>query len=110
MKPFLFPLLSALLVLVAVSSPQAAELRIGIVGLDTSHCVSWTPYLNDPKHPRHIPGARVVAAFKGGSPDVVASHTRVDRFTEQMQEKWKIAIVPSIEELCRQVDAVMLLS
>ena len=89
---------------------SSADLRIGIVGLDTSHCVSWTPYLNDLANPRHIRGARIVAAFKGSSPDVVASHTRVDRFTEQMQEKWKIEVVPSIEELCRKVDAVMLLS
>src|SRR5688572_11667443 len=101
MKSLLFRLLPVLLAVVAASSLRAAELRLGIVGLDTSHCVSWTPYLNDPKHPRHIPGARVVAAFKGGSPDVVASHTRVNRFTEQMQEKWKITVAPSIEELCR---------
>src|SRR5690606_35005962 len=53
----------------------AAPLRVGLIGLDTSHVVAFTRLLNDPAHPDHVPGARVVAAFKGGSPDVEASAT-----------------------------------
>jgi predicted dehydrogenase len=55
-----------------------------------------------------VPGGKVVAAFKGGSPDVESSATRVDGFTRQLQEKWGVKIVPTIEELCQQVDAVLL--
>ena len=67
-----------------------APLRVGLIGLDTSHVVAFTQLLNDPTHPDHVPGARVVAAFKGGSPDVEASATRVDGFTATLRDKWQI--------------------
>jgi hypothetical protein len=83
-------------------------IRVGIVGLDTSHVVAFTQLLNDPKNANHIPGAKVVCAFKGGSPDVESSASRVDGFTKQLQEKWGVEIVDSIEALCKKVDAVLL--
>ena len=52
------------------------EIRIGLVGIDSSHAGAFTQLLNDPSRPDHIPGARVVAAVTGGSPDVEASATR----------------------------------
>lgn len=85
-----------------------AEIRIGIVGLDTSHVIAFTQLLNDTNNPKYVPGARVVCAYKGGSPDVEASASRIDNFTKQIQEKFGIPIVTSIEELCKQVDAVMI--
>jgi predicted dehydrogenase len=87
-----------------------APLRIGLIGLDTSHVVQFTSILNDPAHPEHIPGARVVAAFKGGSPDVEASATRIERFTNEVTGKWGVQLVDSIEALCGRVDAVLLTS
>jgi hypothetical protein len=66
--------------------------------------------LNDPNDPGHLPGARVVAAFKGGSPDVESSHTRVDRFAAELRDKYGVEFVDTIEELCRLVDAVILAS
>jgi hypothetical protein len=86
------------------------ELRLGIIGLDTSHVIEFTKLLNDASSPDHVPGARVVAAFKGGSPDVEASATRVDRFTAELTDKWKVKMAGSIEELCQRVDAVLLTS
>ena len=84
------------------------EIRIGMVGLDTSHVIAFTRLLNDKKHADHVPGAKVICAFKGGSPDVKASASRVDGFTNQLREKFGVEIVGSIPELCRKVDAVML--
>ncbi len=86
----------------------ADTLRIGLIGLDTSHVIAFTKLINDSNHPDHVPGGKVVAAFKGGSPDVESSRTRVDRFTQQLQDDFGVRIVPSIEALCEQVDAVML--
>jgi hypothetical protein len=86
----------------------AADLRIGIIGTDTSHVPAFTKVLNDPASPDHIPGARVVAAFKGGSPDVESSHTRVEKFAEEIRTKYGVEIVGSIEELVKKVDAVLL--
>lgn len=88
----------------------AAPLRVGLIGLDTSHVVAFTQLLNDPSHADHVPGARVVAAFKGGSPDVEASASRVDGFTTTLRDKWQIEIVPTIEALLPKVDVVMLTS
>ena len=70
----------------------------------------FTQLLNDASRPDHVPGARVVAAFKGGSPDVEASATRIEKFTAELRDKWKIELVDSIDELLRRVDAVMLTS
>ena len=73
--------------------------------LDTSHVIAFTSYLNDPKNKT---GCRVVAGYPGGSPDFPASANRVDKFTQQLQEKFGLEIVDSIEELCQKVDGVML--
>jgi hypothetical protein len=83
-------------------------LRIGIIGTDTSHVPAFTRLLNDPKSPDHIPGARVIAAFKGGSPDVESSRTRVDKFAEEIRTKYGVEIVPDIPTLLSRVDAVLL--
>jgi len=94
----------------APATPSAKVLRIGLIGLDTSHTTAFTALLNDPSNPDHVPGARVVAAFRGGSPDVEASATRIDKFTAELRDRWKVEIVDSIEGLLTKVDAVMLTS
>jgi hypothetical protein len=104
--------LIALLALVCGSAvpatAQPPEIRVGIIGTDTSHVTAFTRLLNDKSNPNHVPGARVVAAFKGGSPDVEASSTRIDGFAAELEEKWAVQFVNSIEELCDRVDAVLL--
>ncbi|RPH42449.1 MAG: gfo/Idh/MocA family oxidoreductase, partial [Planctomycetota bacterium] len=93
---------------VLFAAPQEEPIKVGIIGLDTSHVVAFTTLMNDPKSPNHVPGAKVVAAFKGGSPDIESSHTRVEGFAKTLQEKWGVEIVDSIEALCKKVDAVLL--
>ncbi len=92
----------------AHAAAQTAEIKIGIIGTDTSHVPAFTKLLNDKNDPNHIPGARVVAAFKGGSPDVESSRTRVDNYANELKEKYGVELVNSIEELCQKVDAVLL--
>ena len=87
-----------------------SPIRIGIIGLDTSHVIRFTELLNDPTRPDHVPGARVVAAYKGGSPDIEASATRIEKFTAEIKSRWGVELVGSIEELSSRVDAVMLMS
>lgn len=86
----------------------AADLRIGIIGTDTSHVGAFTAILNDPANPNHIPGARVVAAFKGGSKDLKSSWERVDKYAEEIRTKYGVEIVPDIATLMTKVDAVFL--
>lgn len=85
-----------------------AQIRVGIAGTDTSHVPAFTSILNDPNHKDHIPGARIVAAFKGGSPDLPSSWDRVDKFAEEVRTKWGVEIVPDIPTLLSKVDAVLL--
>jgi hypothetical protein len=88
----------------------AADLRIGILGLDTSHTVSFAKLLNDPANPSHIAGGRIVAAWKGGSPDIESSASRVEGFAAEMSGTYGVKLCASIEEVMRDVDAVMILS
>jgi hypothetical protein len=100
--------LLSLSVPIAPASAQTPDIRVGIIGTDTSHVTAFTRLLNDKSDPNHVAGARVVAAFKGGSPDVDASRTRIDRFAAELKDKWGVEFVDSIEELCEKVDAVLL--
>ena len=96
-------------VAVLLSQPAlASDLRLGLIGTDTSHVIAFTKAFNGPPGPDHVDGARVVAAFKGGSPDVEASHSRVDGFAEELQAKWNVAFVDEIAALCPLVDAILL--
>lgn len=99
----------ALALLIALSAPSmAAEIRVGIIGTDTSHVPAFTRLLNDPGQKGHIPGARVVAAFKGGSADIPSSRDRVEGFAAQLKKDFQVEIVSSVEELVTKVDAVLL--
>src|SRR5437867_4325984 len=82
--------------------------RLGIIGLDTSHVVAFTKAFNDSADPGYVPGVRVVAAFKGGSNDIDASRNRLEKFTSELREKWKIEIVDDIPTLCKKVDGILL--
>lgn len=92
------------------ASVCVAEIRVGLVGLDTSHATAFTKILNDPADPNHVPGARVVAAFVGGSYDLEASRGRLAGYTQELREKWGVRLHPTIPDLCREVDAVILTS
>jgi hypothetical protein len=98
---------SLLLLLCAIAAP-AADLRIGIIGTDTSHVTAFAKVLNDPTSPDHIPGAKIVAAYKGGSPDIESSANRVEGYAKDLAEKYKVEIVPNISDLCGKVDAILL--
>ena len=102
--PFVKPILLAL---VCVASACAADIRVGIIGTDTSHVPAFTKMLNsDPSDPDHIAGARVVAACKGGSKDIEESASRVDRYADEIHTKYGVEIVPDIATLLTKVDAV----
>src|SRR6185295_3189468 len=83
-------------------------IKIGIIGLDTSHVPAFTKLFNtNPKNNPDIAGFRVVAAYPGGSSDVEASYSRVKGFTEDLR-KMDVEIVNSIAALLPKVDVVLL--
>jgi len=96
--------------LLAIAAATAADLRLGIVGTDTSHVTAFIKILNDPSSPDYLPGARIVAAYKGGSKDIEESASRVDKFADELRTKWKVDFYSDIGTLCKHVDGVLLTS
>ena len=112
MKKWMFAGLCATLMSPLVSAEDAKkEIRIGIIGLDTSHATNFTKILNvGPKNPADAPklaGLKVVAAYAQGSRDIPDSYERVPEYTEAVK-KMGVEIVDSIEALLPKVDAVLL--
>jgi hypothetical protein len=99
-------LASAALPLSAAEPPEWAtkDLKAGIIGTDTSHVPAFTGLFA--RHPEWR--VKVVAAFKGGSPDLPASANRVEKFARQLQEQFGVEIVPSIAALLEKVDVVLI--
>lgn len=83
------------------------ELKVGLVGLDTSHVVCFAGCFNDPADQFHVPGVKVVKAFPGGSETFSLSRSRVAGFTADLRDKYGVEIVSSIEELAG-LDAYLL--
>ena len=99
-----------LLSLLICATAFADDLKIGVIGMDTSHVTAFTKLLNDKTAPDHVPGGKVVAAFKSGSADIPSSIGRVEEYATVMQRDFGVKFVPTIEDLCREVDCVLLLS
>ena len=84
------------------------DLRIGIIGCDTSHTPAFARLLSDPNDPYYVAGAKVVAAYPSFSEDLPFSVSRVEGFTQQLRECCDVELVDSVEALVERVDAVML--
>lgn len=84
-------------------------LRIGMVGLDNSRVVAFAKLLNDERHPFHVEGARVTAAWPGiASRDFPMSADRLDGFVSELRDRQGVRMLDSIEELAGHCDAWML--
>jgi predicted dehydrogenase len=80
------------------------ELRAGIIGTDTSHVPAFTKALKS----RPEWKIQVVAAYKGGSPDLPTSANRVEGFAKTIKEEYGVELVDSIDTLLTKVDVVFL--
>ena len=75
--------------------------KVGIIGLDTSHSLAFTEMMNV-KRTADVAGFRVTAAYQWGSRDIVSSTNRYP------MREMGVEIVPSIRELLDKVDVVCL--
>jgi hypothetical protein len=91
-----------------IATLPAAEIRLGVIGTDTSHAVVFTRSLNDPSAANHVSGARVVIAYKGGSPDVKESQSRGDGYASELRNKWGVRFVDAVPDMCSAVDGILL--
>ena len=85
-------------------------IKIGVVGLDSSHAVQYAKLLHETDHPHHVPGGQIVAAYAGGSPDWELSHGRVPGFREELEHGFAIPVYHSIAEVVAASDAIMILT
>ncbi len=81
--------------------------RVGIIGLDTSHSVAFTKTLNAADAAAVYKGYKIVAAYPKGSNDIITSVERIPGYTEEVK-KMGVEIVPSIADLLKKVDVVLL--
>ncbi len=85
-----------------------SELKVGMIGLDTSHCEAFVKILHDSDDQYHVPGARVISAFPGGSEIFSNSIGRVEGFTNTLRDDHGIEIRDSIEDVGKDADAFLL--
>ena len=83
-----------------------AVVKVGVIGLDTSHAIAFTKAMNVDKDPG-VAGLRVVAAYQWGSRDIVSATNRYPKYIAQMKEMG-VEIVPTIDDLLTKVDCVCL--
>ena len=100
-------LILAVVATVATAQEPGKKLRVGIIGLDTSHVVAFTKAIKNPEAAEALRTLDIVAGFPGGSPDIPDSADRVEKFTEQLRDMG-VEIVDSIDALLPKVDAVLL--
>ncbi|EAQ77280.1 Gfo/Idh/MocA family protein [Blastopirellula marina] len=108
MKTLLNAVVCFVLVIMIATGANAAEpLKIGLIGLDSSHAVAFSKLINAASPRPEFADATIVAAYPGGSPDLPTSADRIEGFTKQVSGMG-IEIVPSIDVLLKKVDAVIM--
>ena len=96
------------LVLATACSPAQAQdktLRVGIVGLDTSHVPAFTKAINNA--PQEMQNCQVVAAYPYGSRDIESSASRIPKYTAEVKDLG-LKVYDSLDDLLDQVDCVLL--
>jgi len=101
-------ILSLLFIGLVIVFSQAQEMiKVGIIGLDTSHSPAFIKLLNSESPLPEHKGFRVVAAYPYGSRTIENSYKRIPGYTEEAK-KYGVEIVESIQDLLGKVDCVML--
>lgn len=88
-------------------SAEPTPMKIGIIGLDTSHATEFTKQFNGSDPAPEYAGMKIVAAYPQGSKDIESSTSRVPAYTQEVK-KFGVNIVESVDELLKQVDCVLL--
>ncbi len=100
-------ILSATLFVAVSWATFAQQVKIGIIGLDTSHSPAFVKFLNGDSPKEEFKDFRIVAAYPYGSKTIPSSYERIPGYIEQVKQLG-VEIVPSIADLLEKVDCVML--
>jgi predicted dehydrogenase len=91
-----------------VIADDKAPIKVGMIGLDTSHAVAFTQQFERLRARPDVPAVAVVAGCPQSVSDNPSSFNRVKGYTETLRTRWKVQIVDTIEELLPLCDAVMI--
>ena len=99
---------SMLLVAAALAAlTVSAEIKVGIIGLDTSHATAFTKHLNVTREKPLFKEFRVTHAVVRGSLSIESSVSRQAGYTEKVKAMG-VEIVPDVDTLLQKVDVVLL--
>ncbi|MDD2590291.1 MAG: Gfo/Idh/MocA family oxidoreductase [Fermentimonas sp.] len=84
-----------------------AQVKIGIIGLDTSHSIAFTKFINGDDKKEEYNDFIIVAAYPYGSKTIKSSYDRISVNSDQMKVMG-VEIVATIAELLEKVDCVLL--
>lgn len=94
--------------LITLAVLQAQEtIRLGIIGLDTSHSEAFIKLINGEKPASDYTGFKIVAAYPYGSRIIESSYNRIPKYIETAKAHG-VKITSSIAALLKQVDCVLL--
>ena len=105
MKKLIITIVCLLSALFTVRAQEV--IRIGIIGLDTSHSTAFTELLNGTSDDPLAREFEVVAAYPYGSTTIPTSRDRIPGYIETVK-KFGVEITSSIAELLDKVDCVLL--
>ena len=88
--------------LLKASSRTEENIPVGIIGLDTSHSVAFSKYINSRQN-----GFQVTTAYTTVSKDIPSSYERVDKFTQEIKESG-IRVVDSIKQVLEDTQFILL--
>jgi predicted dehydrogenase len=89
------------------ANPAAAPIKIGIIGLDTSHSPAFTKLFNEENPRPELAGFKVTTAYPYGSRDIKSSMDRIPDYIAQVKE-FGVEITDSIEAMLEKVDVVLI--
>lgn len=98
----------AWLAVLSLGTSAQEIVRIGIIGLDTSHSTAFTMLLNDKDSDNpNVRKYEVVAAYPYGTKNIESATSRIPKYIEEVKSQG-VTITESIAELLGMVDCVLL--
>jgi len=91
----------------SLATENSDPIRVGIIGLDTSHAIRFTEIMNETQGEEPVARCEVVAAYPQGSTTIKSSYKRIPDYKKQVRQMG-VTIVSSIPQLIEKVDAVLL--
>jgi len=93
--------------LLSGAAGAAEMIKVGMIGLDTSHCLEFTKMLNAENPLPEYAGFRVAAVYPRGSRDIASSTNRVPGYLEKIKPLG-VEVVDSIDAVLQKSDVILL--